>query len=184
MHLEYFLALTGDRDSKEIPVASTEWQDIPENIENPTKDDFRISPFESEEMSKADMAADFKWQASLSHGAAKVAFALPQIGAKIQPLGGEKDITMGGEQVDKALEAYAWVLERGGEKADMDSSKAGRKAVAIRQLQERRLQANNLGWELMRIDKDITVLRDQLDTYRADIEAQNAEVESAEAEKE
>ncbi|KAE8392574.1 hypothetical protein BDV23DRAFT_181503 [Aspergillus alliaceus] len=182
--LAHYLALTGDNESKEIPARGAEWQNIPLRIEKPSNDDFRVSPFEREAMRQAELSADLQWQVALTEGAARIAFALPQIGGKMQPIGAGADLTAGGEQIGNALKAYAAVNAKLAEKADRDSAMATTKATAIQQLQERRLEANDLGQELMRIDKEIAALEAQIDTFHAEIDAQKAEIENARVEEE
>ncbi|KAA8646770.1 uncharacterized protein ATNIH1004_005445 [Aspergillus tanneri] len=184
MRLAYFLALTGDSDTKDIPAAGGTWQDIPQNIEKPRMDDFRMSPFEQEETSKADEASDFTLGAIAIETAASVAFAFPNVGVKVQPLGAGADATFGGENVGHILQATAGVLKARSQCASNDADKAGRKAMAIRQLQERRLEANTIGRELVRIDKNLAQLHAQLDTSEADIQATQQEIDNSAAEDE
>ncbi|THC93211.1 hypothetical protein EYZ11_007316 [Aspergillus tanneri] len=182
MRLEYFLALTGD--TKEIPPPGGTWRDIPQSIEKPQMDDFRMSPFEQEEMKKADEASNLNLGAGAFETAAAAAFAIPMFGMKAQPMGTGVDTSVGGQNIGQGLLTYGSALKVAAQRVQDDGAKAARKAVATRQLQERRLEANICGRELVRIDKELNGLRSRVDTCEAEIRVQKQEIDNAAAEEE
>ncbi|KAF7586481.1 hypothetical protein BBP40_008806 [Aspergillus hancockii] len=182
MRLKYYLALTGD--TKEVPQKGASWQDIPQTIEKPKMDEFRMSPFEQEDMKKADEASDLNFNAGAIESAAAAAFAFPMIGMKVQPMGLGADTSLGGQTVGQVLLCSANVLRGKAQRALDDGAKAVRKATATRQLQERRLEANTIGRELVKIDKDLNQLQSRLDTCDAETETHKQEINNAAAEEE
>ncbi|KAE8384305.1 hypothetical protein BDV23DRAFT_189345 [Aspergillus alliaceus] len=182
MRLKYYLALTGD--TREVPQKGGSWQDIPQSIEKPKMDEFRMSPFEQEDMRKADEASDLNFDAGAIESAAAAAFAFPMIGMKLQPMGLGGDTSLGGQTVGQVLLCSANVLRGKAQRALDDGAKAVRKATATRQLQERRLEANTIGRELVKIDKDLNQLQSRLDTCEAEIATQKQGIDNAATEEE
>ncbi|KAL3439972.1 hypothetical protein BJX65DRAFT_315247 [Aspergillus insuetus] len=183
MRLKHLLALTGDND-KTIPGSREEWKDIKQSVEPPSKDDFRMSKYEAEEYKLLQSANDLSLSAALLKGTGAVVSALPQIGAKVQPMGAGVDTTYGGIQLGKAIQMSAEALRLQADQTEKEAERASRKGTAITNLQERRLEANTIGRELMEIDKEVEKLQASLETWEAAIQEQQQEIENAEAEEE
>ncbi|KAL4794800.1 hypothetical protein BDV19DRAFT_389936 [Aspergillus venezuelensis] len=161
MRLAYFLALTGD--SKQIPEPGQACQDIPQAIQKPKKR--RIAHV---------AAADIRV-------AAQMVLAVPMLTIKVQPMGCGTDTAIGGEQLGNIMLATTSGYEGYGHMATNRALKAGRKDTASRDLQERRLEANTCGRELVKLDKDVAQLRARVATCEAEIEAQQLQLDNAAA---
>ncbi|KAL2782918.1 hypothetical protein BJX66DRAFT_147618 [Aspergillus keveii] len=175
MRLEHILALTGDND-KSIPVSGEGWKDIKQTIEPPSKDDLRMSKYEAEEHQLYQQAYDLIHAAALIEKLGSTAAVLPQIGPKAQPMGAGLDTTIGGLHFGDVLQMTAEGLAFEAGEADHEAGKAGRKASAISNLQERRHEANTTGRELMEIDKEVENLRASLQTWEAEVREQQQEI--------
>ncbi|KAJ5322540.1 hypothetical protein N7452_010829 [Penicillium brevicompactum] len=182
MKLAYILALTGD--NREIPAPGEEWKDIPQSIEKPTSDDFRMSPFEKQQMAKADEAFYLMASAQVMTAAAASSYLAPDVAANAQPLGTGVSTSFGGSNIGKNLEATAEVAKLFSARATHSGEQAGRKGDAIQKLQDRRSEANSLGLDLMRMDTEIAAQDVELETYEAEMLAQQEEFENAAAEEE
>ncbi|KAF5676906.1 toxin subunit [Fusarium heterosporum] len=109
--------------------------------------------------------------------AAGALMAIPNLVANMQPMGVGIAIKMDAESIAKLLQCTASVLNLKGQMDMHDAQRAARKGSMIRQLQERRLQANTAGWEIRKIDKDLDVQRVRLALAESEIRAQQQHVE-------
>ncbi|KAJ5093965.1 hypothetical protein N7456_009826 [Penicillium angulare] len=182
MRLRYHLALTGDE--MEVPQIGEKWKDIEQNIERPTKDDYRMTKYEAEQDTLSIFAQGILVSAGAMKGIAALTAPVPQVGAKANPMGVGADVTVGGDQLSKGLSYGADVLKFTKEQLDMQVERAERKGNAILQLQERRLEINTSGRTLMQIDKEVEQLEASLVTSDAYLKAQQQEIENAAAEEE
>jgi hypothetical protein len=143
-----------------------------------------MSKYEAEEHRLLQEAHDLMHATALIEKTGSMAAILPQIGAKAQPMGTGVDTTVGGLHFGDVLQMTAEYLAFEAGEADHEAGKAGRKASAISNLQERRHEANTTGQELMEIDKEDENLRASLQTWEAEVREQQQEIEYAEAEEE
>ncbi|KAI8960766.1 hypothetical protein F5Y11DRAFT_349186 [Daldinia sp. FL1419] len=182
MQLQYYLQLTGE--SKAIPNPGEHWEDIEINIEAPTKDDLRMSPYENMEGIAYDSASTLNQSASDLESQAAFLLGMPDITANVEPWGIGLSTTMGGTTIGQAAQSLA-IAMRGRAQTVLDQgSRAGRKSTLSRQLQERLFQANTIGHELMKLDMETEQIDARLATMDLEIQAQQREADNAAAEEE
>ncbi|RDW68823.1 uncharacterized protein DSM5745_08583 [Aspergillus mulundensis] len=182
MRLRYYLALTGDK--KEAPQPGGTWQDIPQTIDKPvsggaSNDKIPMSPHEKLEIDLAEQATDSIQRVSNTKQGAEIVQAVPDVSTKAQPFGVGVDISFGGAQVSHVMLATVQLAESAIERLTAESAQAARIGAATRNLQERRLEANTCGRELVRLDKEMKQLDAQVITCDAEIKAQQQEYENA-----
>ncbi|KAE8143973.1 hypothetical protein BDV38DRAFT_289753 [Aspergillus pseudotamarii] len=151
--MEYYLQLTADKDRTKIPSIGESWKGVPQQIHT-IKGDIPMSPFEKEELDKADTASNLYLAAGVASAVGAVMAAIPNFGAKVQPMGAGVDTTTGGGNFSRVSHFQTGALEIAARRMQEEAAQAGRKGALSRALQERRQATNNLGWELMRLDKE------------------------------
>lgn len=176
-HLTYYTALTGD--NVDIPDADTDFQEIPQVVDTPTADDLRVSTNEALELQKADSASTTNQQAALLETEASYLFALPKLFENIEPLGAGISTELDFSNLAQYIMTLASVLKMFAQNDTDQSISASRKAQLIRQLQDRRLQANLAGRDIKSIDKQIEVEKVRLAIANADIKQQQKQVANA-----
>ncbi|UKZ57302.1 hypothetical protein TrVGV298_011155 [Trichoderma virens] len=183
MRLNYYLQLTGDTPT--FPTAEGDhWADVVQNIASPTTDDLRMSPFELGEMNLSEKASDMNIAAGLLDVAAAAAFAIPTFSVKTQPMGMGSDVSLGGYVLGQLIQSQAAAVKLGAQVYTDQAVKAARAGAITKQLQERRLEINVTGREMVKVDKEIKQLRVRLDVCDADMKAHEQEIENAAAEEE
>ncbi|KAL7931550.1 hypothetical protein V8C35DRAFT_329550 [Trichoderma chlorosporum] len=183
MRLNHYLQLTGD--TLTIPSGEGEqWADVSQNITTPTTDDLRMSPFELDEMNLSAKASDMNIAAGALDIAAAVAFALPTFSIKTQPMGMGSDVSLGGYMLGQIILAHAATARLTAQIYSDGAIKAARTGAITKQLQERRLEINSTGREIVKVDKEIKQLRVRLAVCDADMKAHEQEIENAAAEEE
>ncbi|UKZ83019.1 hypothetical protein TrVFT333_010820 [Trichoderma virens FT-333] len=183
MRLNYYLQLTGDTPT--FPTAEGDhWADVVQNIASPTTDDLRMSPFELGEMNLSEKASDMNIAAGLLDVAAAAAFAIPTFSVKTQPMGMGSDVSLGGYVLGQLIQSQAAAVKVGAQVYTDQAVKAARAGAITKQLQERRLEINVTGREIVKVDKEIKQLRVRLDVCDADMKAHEQEIENAVAEEE
>ncbi|KAK5992853.1 Toxin subunit YenA2-like protein [Cladobotryum mycophilum] len=180
MRLRFYLDITGD--DKQAPQPGESWQDIKQIIQPPTKDDFRLSPYEQEEFDQAGKAFEAQKMVANFELAASALFGLPSFSAEIEPFGVGATASYGGDQLGNIPICIASAHRAEAEKAASDSSTAAFQAQVTRRLQKRRLKANTIGREIVKLDKDMEQLRARVETCEARMKLQQQRVENAEAE--
>lgn len=135
------------------------WTDIPQSIEKPATDDLRTTSYEEREIEKSDSASDLSEKASALELTAGALMAIPNLLTNMQPVGVGAAIKMEAENIAKLLQCTATALNFKGQMDTHEAQLTARKGGLIRQLQERRLQANSARWEIRKIDKDLDVQR-------------------------
>ncbi|KAI0185780.1 hypothetical protein EV127DRAFT_440632 [Xylaria flabelliformis] len=180
MQLQYYLQLAGE--PKAIPNPGEQWEDIQINIEAPTKDDLRMSPYESMEGMSYDEASSLNLAASNIEAQAAALLALPDITVSMEPWGIGMSTTMGGNTLGQVVQSLAVVMRGRAQTVYDQGSRAGRKSTLSRQFQERLFQANTLGRELMKVDREMEQIDIRLATIELEIRAQQQEADNAAAE--
>ena len=178
MRLTHYLQLTGE-SLKKVPDANANFEDVLQEIEKPTMDELRMSSNEKTEMNKADSAAILTEKASIMNAVASGLMALPNLTTAMSPMGVGVQMKIDAENIAKFMTGMATVLQLKAEMDTHDSQRAARKAQMIRQLQERRLQANLAGHEIKAIDKELEVSKVRLASCNKDIEVQKKQAEQA-----
>ncbi|EPS35312.1 hypothetical protein H072_11353 [Dactylellina haptotyla CBS 200.50] len=152
--LKYYLALIGEPDSR-VPTADVDWSEIVQHIDTPQDDELRMSPYENLEMVMADNATTVTAIASGLDNQASFMRLLPHISENVEPLGCGVTTMIDTHNVADFLSASAGVIRSNAELINSVSVKAGRKANLVRQLQERRFQANTAGMDIKNCDRQI-----------------------------
>lgn len=169
--LQFYLNLTGD-DAKEIPGEDADWDDIVQTIEKPTTDDLRMNSNEKLEMTKNESASRLASKALDLDMTAAMIRVIPDIQAQIEPLGVGTSIGAITVNISDALAMGAGIM-RSFAQMDVDiGARAARKAELIRQLQERRMEANAAGRDVKVTDKQIETMRVRLAICEEDIKQQ------------
>lgn len=183
VRMQYYLNLTGD--TNKVPGGEDAWTDVQQSIEPPSKENkLRAGRHEQEAMDKAEKASRLNLAASVFEAVAGTLFSLPTFSTEIQPWGVGMSVSVGGNELGHSVSSKGNILGILAQAALAQGEQAGRKAGLAQQLQDRRMEINMAGHELIRIDKEMEQLRCRVDSCDADIEAQQKEVECAAAEEE
>lgn len=181
MRLKFYLELTND--SSKVPEQGEQWQDIAKTVDTPTADQFRASTYEKTEIDKATNVKDKLHKAWTLEITAASQFALPNLNTEIEPWGIGMPIGYGGSELGQFASTCSSITQLDSQIVSDESQQAGRRAALVRQLQERRLEINMTGHELMKIDQEIEALKTRKSTWDAEIQAQEEKIQSTVAEK-
>lgn len=176
MRLEYYLALIGESKDK-VPQEGKPWKEIQQQIDQPTKDELVMNPHESMEMIKIDEAGKLGDTAKAIQNICSVLSALPEVTMEVEPLGVGLSTQFDASKISQGMLLAAAVIEQEAGSRLSDASRAARKATMIRQLQDRRLQANQAGYDIVNTDAQISSQRIKIKLCDAEImvqERQNA----------
>ncbi|KAI1109255.1 hypothetical protein F5Y14DRAFT_458457 [Nemania sp. NC0429] len=168
MRLNYYLALTGESSSK-VPKPGGSWTEIQQSIAQPRDDELVMSPEESMEMVKNDEAQELIVVATAIQNTCSILMALPEIQVQAQPMGVGASTQMDPKKVADGMMLVASVIQQEAATRNFEASRASRKGQLIKQLQDRRLQANQAGYEIMVTDKSIESQRIKIEMADADI---------------
>ncbi|ODM16219.1 hypothetical protein SI65_08218 [Aspergillus cristatus] len=175
MRLKYYLALIGE-SADEVPTPDTEWSDIPQVI-GPIKDkELRMSAEEAEEKELTEAAAHTNSIATALESTTAVLMSLPKLTVQAEPMGVGTSVQMDSSIVGQGILVAAGVI-RANAMAQTDGAvRASRKAGAIRQLQDRRLQANMAGNDIKNVDKQIANQRKRIEIAQGELRLQQQQV--------
>ncbi|EHK19265.1 uncharacterized protein TRIVIDRAFT_172252 [Trichoderma virens Gv29-8] len=176
--LEYFLALSGS-DDVSVPDENKDWEDIAQAIEKPTTDNLRMTSHEKLEMQKADEAAALNQKATILDIAASIVKAIPDISEEIEPFGVGVSIGSITRNVAEAMLINSSVMRFQAQSSEYEGTRASRTGFLIKQLQDRRLQANMAGREIKQVDKQIATARIRVEMCERDIEIQQQQAQQA-----
>ncbi|KAM7190880.1 hypothetical protein V8F20_009564 [Naviculisporaceae sp. PSN 640] len=171
--LAYYLRLVGENASTGIPGKDADWKDLEQSITEPSKhDDLRMSREEKLEFEKSQEAADLSFAATIMDTTASTLLALPNLMTQTQPMGVGVSLKFDAENVAKCLEGMSTVMKLRSTMCEMEGSRAARRGGLVKQLQERRLQANMAGREIKQVDKQIDTALVRVRMSEADIKIQ------------
>ena len=178
--LGYYMKLIGESDSL-IPKKSTDiWTDIKQDIDEPTKDDLRMSSYEKTEMDLANAALAMNIVSGTIDAFIAPVCLIPEFEAITAPLGVGISTTLGGgTKVSKSMEAASSAIKIASMIVTERGNHTARKGGIAKQLQERRLQANTIGREIKNIDKQIEIQQIRLQSVQMEIELQQEELDNA-----
>ncbi|KAF7179585.1 hypothetical protein CNMCM7691_008633 [Aspergillus felis] len=182
MQLGYYIQLAGE--AKTVPKPGEQWEDIAIAIEARTKDDLRMSPYENMEGICYDTASSLNTNAAHLEAEAVPLLSPPTITTSIEPWEVGVSTSIGGSTFGQVAQGQASHLRARAQAAADEGWRAAQKSALPRQLQERLLQANTIGHEVMRINKDIAHLDTCVESVEWEIKAQQQETENAAAEEE
>ncbi|RAH67133.1 uncharacterized protein BO66DRAFT_458312, partial [Aspergillus aculeatinus CBS 121060] len=180
MKLQYYLRLTGDE--AQIPKQGDSWHEVEQDIKPPSTDDLRKSPEDAARDAALEAMLPIKVTERVTHTTAAGFLAMPKESVMTLPMGIGVTTEIPTENVGKGLKAMGAAFGIGADIQGIQSQLAARSADAKRQLQDRRLQANIAGYEIMKIDRQIQEASRRLDTLNAEVESQQHEMESSMAE--
>ncbi|RSL72920.1 hypothetical protein CEP53_000932 [Fusarium sp. AF-6] len=152
--LKFYPALIGEPESV-IPTPTSNWEDIAQIIDTPTKDDLRMSSYEKMEMDMTTAASLLNTVAASIDGLVGPLCAIPENETMEAPMGVGTSVTVGGQNFAMATSAGSTYLKMMAMMSGDEAGQASHKAQLVRQLQDRRMQANIHGREIKSIDKQI-----------------------------
>lgn len=176
--LAFYLDLIGEPHSR-IPSSTENWEDIAQDVGFVTKDDLRMSQQEALEMNCADVASTLNRTIVDLDVLATAFSALPPISGTVAPFGVGMSISAGGSNIAAGLQALSMGAKGVSAGIADQGHRASRKANLIRQLQDRRQQANMRGREIKSIDKQMDIQRIRVKASKNEIDVQLRERENA-----
>ncbi|KAL8903376.1 MAG: hypothetical protein Q9207_003967 [Kuettlingeria erythrocarpa] len=176
--LAFYLALVGESTDK-VPDEKSEWTDLVQSIEKPSSDDLRMSPYEKVDMDKSDSAAKYTDTASILELAASGLMALPNLATNMSPMGVGVQVKFDAENAAKLMTGTSAFMKLKAQMDSHDGQRAVRKGAMVRQLQDRKLQANQAAHDVKHIDKEIAVQRVRMEVCESEIKAQRRQLERA-----
>lgn len=97
----------------------------------------------------------------------------------LAPLGCGTEVKGGGENIGRVIQTTTQSLKLGADVISYQGQSAGRKAGALRSLQDRILQANLAGYEITNIDKQIISSKIRIDMAKREISNQQKQIDQA-----
>jgi hypothetical protein len=176
--LSFYRRLVGEDDK--TPGFEADWQDIIQDIDAPTKDELRMSRNERLEFNLTEEAEKLNLKASTLDTIAGAMKAFPGIEENIEPVGCGVTMKFDANNIADFMMITASVFRLNAEMKSNDANKASRKAQLIRQLQERRMQANLAGHDIATLDKQIAGQRIRVKMAEADVAMQEKLMEQSE----
>ena len=177
--LQHYLRLI-NVDTSKVPDTDQTWDLVADPIETPhaIRGGLILSDYEKEEMDKAASAATAREAVGHLETIAGVLGLIPQFHAHVTPIGVGAAVGFGGQQLSNFVQTSARIAQIIADKRTYESSNAARKSGYLRQLQDRVLQANSAGLEIMSIDKQIATQRVRIEIATREIESQNQLIEN------
>jgi hypothetical protein len=177
--MQYYLKLIGE-DLGKAPDDNTDFSELPNQIEQPVDESgLKLIAFEKEEMDKASEAADWQTGIGVVETLASVFHALPTLAGNATPLGVGATVYWGFPHMGNATQATARGLRIYSDHLTYQSTSASRKGSYLRQLQDRVQQANNAGYEVKNIDKQILTQLIRIDISSKEITNQQKQIDNA-----
>ncbi|KAM6510736.1 hypothetical protein FSOLCH5_011181 [Fusarium solani] len=176
--LKFYLALMGEPESI-IPTPTSNWEDIAQNIDTPTKDDLRMSSYEKMEMDMTTAASLLNTVAAGIDGLVGPLCAISEIETMGAPMGVGASVTVGGQNIAMMTSVGSTYLKMMAMMSGDEAGLASRKAQLVRQLQDRRMQANIHGREIKSTDKQIEMQKIRVQSAQHEVKMQHAEIEDA-----
>ena len=156
------------------PITNTTAAEKPQDQEG-----LKLLGYEREEMDKASAAADWQIGIGITETLASILHLIPDTSADVKPIGIGVGLTWGGINLGSATQGVARGMQTYSSHLSFQSSSASRKGGFLRQLQDRVLQANTAGFELMQIDKQITAQQIRISIANQEITNQQRQIDNA-----
>ncbi|NJO78496.1 MAG: hypothetical protein HC827_08185 [Cyanobacteria bacterium RM1_2_2] len=174
--LNYYLQLIDA--NVDVPAVDVAFTELPNPIPEIKQDGgLKLLPPEAEEIKKAKLSADLQIAVGTVETLASILSLIPSFDVDVKPLGVGGGFTIGGNDFQNSSIAVARALQIGVNYTSFQSSAAARKAGFTRQQQDRILQANLAGHELMQIDKQITAQIIRRDLAQLEIDHHQIQIE-------
>ncbi|KAI9164055.1 Toxin subunit YenA2 [Paramyrothecium foliicola] len=175
--MEYCLRTAGE-DLSAIPGADTEFQRLSEKLQTPVdQGGLKLLPFEKEEMDLTASAADLTKVVGAMETLSGVLSIIPTASGNFEPLGMGASISFGGSNLAGATSAVARGISIRTNDLTFQAGNASRKAMALRALNDRLLQANVAGYEISSIDKQIVAGKVRVAMANREIELQQKNID-------
>lgn len=177
--LQHYLKLIG-QDLSTVPDGDTDFAEIADQIDAPIDDSgLKVNSYEKEEMDKADDAANWQIAIGVVETLASIFHALPTFGGDVHPFGVGADVTWGFPNLGNASSAVGRGMQTYAGNLSAQSASAQRKGGFTRQLQDRVLQANNAGYEIKQIDKQILSQQVRIQIATQEINNQQKQIDNS-----
>ncbi|KAJ3456455.1 hypothetical protein MRS44_016478 [Fusarium solani] len=176
--LKFYLALMGEPESI-IPTPTSNWEDIAQNIDTPTKGDLRMSSYEKMEMDMTTAASLLNTVAAGIDGLVGPLCAISEIKTMGAPMGVGASVTVGGQNIAMMTSVGSTYLKMMAMMSGDEAGLASRKAQLVRQLQDCRMQANIHGREIKSTDKQIEMQKIRVQSAQHEVKMKHAEIEDA-----
>jgi Tc toxin complex TcA C-terminal TcB-binding domain len=177
--MEFYLKLIGE-DTSKVPDAAADFGELPNQIEQPIDDSsLKLIAYEKEELDKADSAAEFNVIAAIPKILEGVLHAFPNLELSVEPIGIGIAATFGGANLSGIARVASDVLQLASAQMQHESARASRKAGYLRQLQDRVQQANNAGYEIKSIDKQILTQQIRISIANQEIINQQQQIDNS-----
>lgn len=177
LRLSYYQLLTGE--GLKAVGEDEDFTEIQQQIETPTDDVLKMTSNERLEMLKADVASDLNQQAAALETTASGLLILPGLSFNIEPLGVGTTVKADAGNIAQYMLCVSTYMKSQSQLATDEGSQSSRKAQLIRQLQDRRLQANIAGREIKSIDKQVAIETSRADSAERDIAMQEQQIADA-----
>lgn len=164
--LRFYLALMGEKTT--IPGPDEEWVDLQQSFGRVTKCDLRMNSWEAEEMQRTNDSSDRALAASTMEATGSTLRLLPHMTVNASLFGIGPSMKIDSHNVADCLRGLATVTQLWSQIAGIEASQAGRKGQMIRQLQERRHQANQAGRDIKSTDRQIAAAKVRIAIADAD----------------
>jgi len=175
----YYLKLIGG-DMGAVPKPDGDFRELPIAVDKPADaGGLRLTADEHEEMTKSDAAASFQEMVGALEALAGLLHAMPTFHTAAHPMGVGADVQWGFPNMANATSAQARVVRIDADRLAHESGRAGRKAGHKRQLWERTHQANQAGYELKNIDKQILTQKIRYSIASRELQNQERQLENA-----
>ncbi len=177
--MAYYLKLIGG-DVNAVPKADGDFRELPIAVDKPgDMGGLRLTADEQEEMLKSDSAAAYQEMVGGLEALAGLFHAMPTFTTAAHPMGVGADVQWGFPNMAHATSAHARVVRIGADRLAHESGRAGRKAGHKRQLWERTHLANQAGYEIKSIDKQILTQKIRLSIASRELENQQKQLDNA-----
>ncbi|KAK3338689.1 hypothetical protein B0T25DRAFT_599373 [Lasiosphaeria hispida] len=173
--LQYYLALMGE-STDHVPTPETEWVDLDFGIVQPNKDELRMSQEEWLEWALTDEAKHSNNVATGIEQNAGILMALPNLIIQVEPMGVGTSSQVDASIVAKSMMAGAGVIRAAAQASSEMAFRASRKGQLIRQLQERKLQANMAGRDIKGVDRQVANQKKRIEITQAELRAHQQQV--------
>ena len=177
--LQFYLQLLG-LDNTAVPTTEADFQELPTNIEKAIDDaGIKMLPSEKSEKNNYVAANALNIAVGSTETLSSFFFALPSVATHATPMGVGAAVKWGPPNIGHASQAVARGLRIGADVLTYDAMTAGRKANALRGMHDRILQANQAGYEIKQIDKQILSAKVRLNMAEQEIRNQQKSIDQA-----
>ena len=177
--MAYYLKLIGG-DVNAVPKADGDFRELAIAVDKPSDSGgLRLTVDEAEEIEKSDAAFLVQQKVGAIEALGSVLHALPTFKTAAHPMGVGADVQWGFPHMANATSATARVFRMVADHVAHEGVRAGRKAGHKRQLWERTHQANQAGYEVKNIDKQILTQKIRFAIASRELDNQQKQLDNA-----